>query len=211
MGKNWTLEDFEAKFQRRRPGVQEAKGLFSVLVPLVKKNEELHLLFEVRSEQMRGQPGETCFPGGRIEKGESPKRAALRETCEEIGIPEEQIEIIAPLDIVQDISSRVIYPYLGYLKEDALEHLKLNKNEVKEVFLVPLSYLRENPPYVYTGPLVVEIGKDFPYEKIGMSETYNWRKGTMDVPVYEYGNYSIWGITGRMVRWLLQVLEEEED
>lgn len=204
-----TIKDFEQAFQKRRPGVQEASGVFAVLVPLVERKGELHLLFEVRADTLRGQPSETCFPGGRIEQGETPREAALRETWEEIGILPEAVQVIAPLDIIQDISSRVIYPFLGYIKEESMDELRLNHDEVKEVFYIPLSFLRENPPYVYTSPVVMQVGEDFPYEKIGFEKGYRWRSGIMDVPVYEYQGHRVWGLTGRAVRWLLQMLEQE--
>lgn len=67
-----------------------------MLIPLVEKDGELHLLFEVRAKHMESQPGEICFPGGHVEQGENPKDAALRETFEELGIPTEKIELIGP-------------------------------------------------------------------------------------------------------------------
>lgn len=209
MDKNLTIQDFERIFHKRCPGIQEANGVFAVLVPLVERRGELHLLFEVRSDTLRGQPSETCFPGGKIEVGETPCEAALRETWEEIGIPPEAVDVIAPLDIIQDISSRVIYPFLGYIKEEKIKDLNLNFDEVKEVFYVPLAFMRENPPYVYTSPVVMQVGDDFPYEKIGFKKGYRWRSGMMDVPVYEYQGHRVWGLTGRTVRWLLQVIEQE--
>lgn len=209
MDKKLTVKEFQKVFQKRKPGVQEASGVFAVLVPLVERNGELHLLFEVRADTLRGQPSETCFPGGKVEPGETPCEAALRETWEEIGIAPETVQMIAPLDLIQDISSRVIYPFLGYVKEERLEELRLNHDEVKEVFYIPLSFLRDNPPYVYTSPVVMQVGEDFPYEKIGFEKGYHWRSGIMDVPVYEYQGHRVWGLTARAVRWLLRVLQEE--
>ncbi|NEU34154.1 CoA pyrophosphatase, partial [bacterium LRH843] len=58
---------------------------FAVLVPLVQKQDELHVLFEVRAHHLRRQPGEICFPGGKIEPNDStPQDAAVRETTEEL-------------------------------------------------------------------------------------------------------------------------------
>ena len=44
---------------------------FSVLVPFVEKDGRVHLLFEVRAKNMQSQPGEVCFPGGHVERGEN--------------------------------------------------------------------------------------------------------------------------------------------
>lgn len=58
-----------------------------MLVPLVERPEGLCLLYEVRADTLGRQPGEVCFPGGRIEGVESPEECALRETEEELSIP----------------------------------------------------------------------------------------------------------------------------
>ena len=65
----------------------DATGQYSVLVPLVEREGGLSLLYEVRAGSLRRQPGEVCFPGGRLEGAESPEECALRETWEELGIP----------------------------------------------------------------------------------------------------------------------------
>ena len=57
---------------------------FSVLLPLIKVKDELHILYEVRSKNLDTQPGEISFPGGMVENGETYKDAAVRETIEEL-------------------------------------------------------------------------------------------------------------------------------
>lgn len=44
---------------------QEKDKVSAVLIPLIKKNDGYHILFEVRSNKLSQQPGEICFPGGR--------------------------------------------------------------------------------------------------------------------------------------------------
>ena len=51
-----------------------------MLVPLVERPEGLCLLYEVRADTLGRQPGEVCFPGGKMEGAESPESCALRET-----------------------------------------------------------------------------------------------------------------------------------
>ena len=43
----------------------------AVVVPLVEKNGDYQVLFEVRSKGLKRQPGEICFPGGGCETGEA--------------------------------------------------------------------------------------------------------------------------------------------
>ena len=81
------------QLNNRVPGLMDASGRYAVLVPLVERDGEVYVLYEVRAATMRRQPGEVCFPGGHIEGDESPENCAVRETWEELGIPaEKQLE-----------------------------------------------------------------------------------------------------------------------
>src|SRR5699024_8465241 len=95
---------------------ESAYRKYAILVPLVYINDEIHLLFEVRSEHLRSQPGDICFPGGRMDKTDaSPKACALRETSEELGVLSTEIKQVVPLDYIVSESGRIIYPYVGYI------------------------------------------------------------------------------------------------
>ena len=54
------IEDIEAVFAERKPGAEGNFKFFSVLVPLVEKEDDLYLLYEVRAKNMERQPGEIC-------------------------------------------------------------------------------------------------------------------------------------------------------
>lgn len=62
------LTALERTLHTRTPGLMDAKRAYAVLVPLVEKGGELFLLYEVRAKALRRQPGEVCFPGGRMEE-----------------------------------------------------------------------------------------------------------------------------------------------
>lgn len=191
------------------PTLMGARGGSAVLVPLVDTADGPSLLYEIRSAAVC-QPGEVCFPGGRREHGETPRETALRETWEEIGIPPEEIRVLAPLDLMQDISDRVVYPFLAEISAAGAARLKASAAEVKNVFFVPVDYLLNYKEEVYRYVVSAKVDDDFPYERIGFPKTYPWRKGYMNVPIYEYQGHFIWGMTGRMVRWLLQQLRQME-
>ena len=206
-----TIDDLKTYFSTRERSVQGAVGEYAILVPLVEQDGALHLLFETRAASLVGhQPNEVCFPGGRREPDESPADTALRETWEELGIPAEEIELLAPLDVIQDISDRVIWPFLGRVSPAGLKAMRENSSEVKDSFLVPLDYLLNCPEELYRYPVTAAVDDSFPYERIGFSPAYPWRRGWMEVPIYEYEGHYIWGMTGRTVRWLLGHLRQLE-
>ena len=67
----------------------------AVLVPLyVDRDGELHVVFTRRRSDLRRHAGEISFPGGRSDEGEDLRATALREACEEIGLPADDVELV---------------------------------------------------------------------------------------------------------------------
>lgn len=69
------------KFQDRKAKPIGEFKRSSVMILLNKVGENINIIFEVRALTLKNQPGDVCLPGGKIEKGESPLEAALRENC----------------------------------------------------------------------------------------------------------------------------------
>lgn len=182
---------------------------FSVLVPLVEPaddGEEPEVLYEVRASRLERQPGEICFPGGLIEEGETPRECALRETEEEIGVSSSDVRIIARLGSVFSTSGSQIHAFLGIVAREAYEKLRINRDEVSEVFTVGVDALEAAPYEMYENRLRQEPDSRFPYEEVtGGSHTYNWRHGVSPVPVIKADGRIIWGLTGRIT---MEFLEE---
>lgn len=201
LDKKLKISDIEDIFTGNEAGMEDFFNEFSVLLPVVERDGKLYVLYELRARHMDVQPGEICFPGGKIEAGESPKDCALRETKEEIGIPEEKIKVVSQLDMMVNYSNVAMYAFLGIVEESALDHLVLNPDEVEEVFLVPIEWLMENAPKIYWTNVVPHPPEDFPYDKVTGGEPYKWRHGKAPVPVYpEFGDKVIWGFTGRITK-----------
>ncbi len=208
---NLKINDIENIFAGRKPGMEDFFNEFAVLLPVVEKEGELHVLYELRARHMEVQPGEICFPGGKKEPGETPKECALRETWEEIGVPADKIRVISQLDMMVNYSNVAMYAFLGILEESALDRLKLNPDEVEEVFLVPLKWLMENEPETYWTKVAPQPPEDFPYTEVTGGEPYKWRHGKAPVPVYKaYDGKVIWGFTGRITRRFVEIIKGGE-
>ena len=197
-----SLEEFRRQWTGHVPEIQDMKAQYAVLVPLVERPEGLSLLYEVRADTLGRQPGEVCFPGGRMEGRESPAACALRETWEELAIPPESVEVVASLDLLTHQGGFVMHPILGIVAPEVT--VCPSPAEVKEVFTVPVDWLLEHPPAVYTYDLLPQVGEDFPYARVGFPRGYRWRGGKVTVPVYDWPGHPIWGLTGRITRRLLE-------
>ncbi|MBO9129238.1 CoA pyrophosphatase [Bacillus sp. 165] len=203
------IENITKKFHNRVPAVlgSEKFSTYAVLLPIVKVGEDLHILFEVRAHHLRRQPGEICFPGGRIDaKDTGPKHAAIRETTEELNINTNEISNVLPLDYMVSPFGTIIYPFVGIITTS--EPFTPNPSEVAEVFTVPLSTLQQAKPDVYTIRFNMEPEQNFPFHLIAGGENYNWQARGMEEYFYYYEGRVIWGLTARILHHFLSVLDQ---
>ena len=177
----------------------------AVFIPLVRKDGEIHILFEVRASSLKHRPSEISFPGGGIEEGETPLQAAIRETQEEIGSYPEDIKIISELDLLITPVKYIIHPFAGYL--DNIDLMNLNKDEVDHVFMVPLKYLLENHPKKYFNTVQVLPDQNLPFDLIPGEKNYKFENGKSQVLFYKYKDYVIWGITAKILYNFLEFFE----
>ena len=172
----------------RRPAIEIAAPQFKracVLIPLVRNHSGgWSILFTRRSENLAAHSGQIAFPGGGVEPGELLEAAAIREAREEVGIPPERVELIGRLDDVVTNSGFLVAPFVGVIHE-RIDYV-LQASEVVEVFEVPIEALLDlrNPEVRY----VPFRGRRFP------------------AYFYRYEAYEIWGLTGRMLKALLDLV-----
>ncbi len=208
--KHFSIDELLDIFSDRKAGAEEFFKFFSVLVPVIKKDEGLYLLYERRARHMARQPGEVCFPGGELEEGEDTEACALRETWEEIGIGSDRIKIICQLDTIYTYSNFAMFCYLGLIEHEALCDMKLNRDEVEEVFLVSVDDLMEKDPDIYWTDIIPHPPDNFPYETVTGGDAYNWRQGRVPVPVYqEFDGNVIWGLTARITKRFIDSVKEK--
>ena len=127
------ISKIEKFMENRTPGDIGKRKNCSVLIPLVEIDGKLHILYEQRSTKIKTQPGDVCFPGGVMEKGETPIECALRETEEEIGIPVDKIRVLGQFDSLFEIRNITMHTVIGVIEQESLAELHINPDEVATV------------------------------------------------------------------------------
>jgi 8-oxo-dGTP pyrophosphatase MutT (NUDIX family) len=146
------------------------------------------VLLTRRAAHLRSHTHQVAFPGGRLDHGEEPLAAALREAAEEVGLDPAVCEIIGELSPLRTISSGAsIIPFVGVLPGRPV--LRPNPAEVERVFDVALSELAD--PEVYREEI-------WPIPGVGDRSMY----------LYELDGDTVWGATARMLTELLDLVLE---
>ena len=204
------MKDLKEIIKQHKRGILDEKDYskFAVMLPLLQtESGQLQVLFEVRSKNLKGQPGEICFPGGGVEEKDCNKmETAVRETCEELQIYRDTIEVWGSLDVLFTPFQYILYPYVGFIKKKP-DEIKPNSDEVQEVFTVPLSKLQNITPEYHEISVRIDPGNNFPYQKIPGGRNYAWSKGRVPEYFYEVQGKVIWGLTARILTNFLLILD----
>ena len=149
------------------------------------------LLMIKRAEAERDPwSGHVACPGGRMEPGDHDlEQTAVRETWEETGVDlARDGRVLGALD---DISPRtpvlppiVVRPFVAVVRPEVEI---VQSSEVAEAFWVPLAALRERASWG-TGLVTVR------------------GHGEREVNVFRHGDYTVWGLTERVLRQFLEYL-----
>jgi 8-oxo-dGTP pyrophosphatase MutT (NUDIX family) len=110
----------------------------AVLFPVVVRPEGLSILLTERAGHLSTHAGQVAFPGGRIEPGETPLEAALREAEEEIGLAR---QFVAPIGFMPPYFSGTgfrVQPVVALVDPAAV--LTPDPSEVAGVFEVSLDH-----------------------------------------------------------------------
>jgi len=196
-------ESISDALKKRAHDSYEKNAYFSVLIPLILVEDEPHLLFEVRSYELESQPGEICFPGGKMEPGEHASQTALRETKEELNLNDQQLKIVGSLPPLTTPFHYTIYPYCGVIQHMEYHDIRYSKDEVDSIFTAPLAKLLTMTPDKFDLNYRMELDPSFPYHLIPNGKSYDWKSGGYQVIFYHYEDKVIWGLTAKMLKFFL--------
>ena len=175
-----------------RPGrVVEAHGdvrRAAILLALRSRDDGEPEVLLIKRAEAEGDPwsGHIALPGGRMEPGDSDLSVtAVRETREETGVDVERDgRMLGSLDDLMPRSPTlapiVIRPYVALVRADVTIS---PSHEVAAAFWVPLSVLRAPAAW---GTGIVQV-----------------RGGERRVSIFQHGEYTVWGLTERVLRQFL--------
>ena len=160
----------------------------AVLMPVFEWEGEYHFLLTRRTEEVQTHKGQISFPGGMREGEEDLVNTALRETFEEVGIAENQIEILGRFHDYMSITRFRVTPFAGFIHGPfkTIPHVL----EVAEVLQVPFR--------IFTDPGRLRIEKNI------------YSKSEPNVYFYSYGTHQIWGLTARIIKEFIETLNLED-
>ena len=188
-GKYFFDEVRDALNRRERKVIEHPSFLHAaVLVPLFEKEGSCHLLFTKRTEQVKHHKGEISFPGGMVDEEDVDlKETALREASEEIGLNEEDVQILGTLDDIVTVTEFIVTPFVGIFPYPY--DFKMSPIECAELIEVPLASL-------------------FDSDCFGEKEMIQHDRKRM-VEAYQYRHHNIWGATARILKQFLELITSQ--
>lgn len=166
------------------------KGGVLILLYNVEGEAHFPLIQRPKYEGIHG--GQMALPGGRYEESDGDLvRTALRETREEIGVPEKYIKVIGSLStFFVAASNYMVKPVVGII--DAIPDFIPDPREVEGIITPTINQLID-PTLRKEKELTVRNG----YKLLS--------------PYFDLGNRIVWGATAMMLSELVVILNEEFD
>lgn len=157
----------------------------AVLVLLYEHKDEIHVIFQKRTDSVRDHKGQISFPGGAADLGDLDLLdTALRETHEEIGVARHDIDVLGRLDDMITLSNFRVTPYVGWLASYPYEW-RFSDEEVAYLLEVPLRHLLDPATLIPDRRSI--NGRDYVFQS------------------YQWGDDLIWGATARMLTNFLDI------
>jgi 8-oxo-dGTP pyrophosphatase MutT (NUDIX family) len=137
-GFRWAPTEMELPLYVHPPGSDPVEA--AVLVLFVNGNNGRSLLLTKRTEHLPNHAGQISFPGGKAEQRDlSREMTALRETFEEVGIPQDKVEVLGRLPDYDIPSGYRVTPIVGWMERPITYHP--DEGEVESIIELPLEFL----------------------------------------------------------------------
>ncbi len=151
------------------------------------------LLLTRRAAGLRSHAGQWALPGGRIDSGETPARAALRELEEEVGLRLDEHAVVGRLDDYATRSGYVITPVVVWA--GSARELVPNPQEVASIHRIPADeFLRAD------APLLNHVkGADHPVLRMPVGE--RWIAAPTAAFLYQFREVCLLGRATRVVHF----------
>jgi len=154
---------------------------------------EAALVLTRRAGGLRAHAGQWALPGGRIDEGETPEQAALRELHEEVGLLLSTDSLIGRLDDFVTRSGYVITPVLVWA--GAARDMVPNPREVQSIHRIPVTeFLRADAP-------MLETRDDSAQPVLRMPVGDSWIAAPTAAVLYQFRELCIWGRPTRVAHF----------
>jgi len=159
-------------------------GDAAVLVPVLSRGGEPHLLFTKRADHLGEHPGQMSFPGGRREPGDADRRAtALREAEEEVDLDPADATVVGRLDDITTVSGYAVSPFVAVVPDrEYVPH----EAEVAEIAVLRVAALLDPGNYESEHRVHPEFGEVL-------------------VDYFHVDGFTVWGATGRILGQFLEL------
>ncbi|MCA1928007.1 MAG: CoA pyrophosphatase, partial [Calditerrivibrio sp.] len=168
----------------RRVDYKKYNKRAAVLIPIVLFNGDLSILFTKRTAHLKNHSGEISFPGGRHDEiDENLRETVLREAEEELGLYRSDIDILGDMPQEFSVTYFRVHPFVGVIKNFSPYMLHVDKNEVEDLLLIPITFF---------------LKKENRWSEIWLrneEKHINY--------FYNYEGKIIWGLTGRITHTFL--------
>ncbi len=151
------------------------------------------LILTIRAAKLKNHGGQRAFPGGRIDPGETPEQAALRELEEEVGLQLGHSRILGRLDDYSTRSGFVITPVVIW--GGCVAKLSAHQAEVESIHRIPLrELLRSDAP-------ILEHKKDREHPVLKMPLGKDWFAAPTAAIAYQFREVALLGKATRVAHF----------
>ncbi len=164
-----------------RPGRRAA-----VLILFANVDGRPSIVFTKRSEKVGTHKGQVSFPGGMEDpEDENATATALREFEEELGLKASVVQVLGLFHDAIAITGVPVTPVVGFCEDlPAVNQLDFSEDEIEAVFTLSFGELDDDT----------------------QRTTQYYRTGNLAIPVFDAGNWPVWGLTAYIVDRFFKVM-----